>query len=165
MIEIPISWKERFAQVVRLPFVRRLMVLGISLTVPRPRTGVAVVALDNSKRVFLLRHVFHPLFPWGLPGGWLKRDEAPEDGALRELLEETGLGAVIDTRLLVSQESNPDHTYIAFGVELMPGSLSLSPEIIEAGWFAYDDLPSPLSPFVKRAIDAAYASSNEIEHF
>ncbi len=62
----------------------------------------------------MLRHVFHPAWPWGLPGGWLKRNEAPEEGALRELKEETGLTAVIGPSILVSHGDHPVHTGIAY---------------------------------------------------
>jgi 8-oxo-dGTP pyrophosphatase MutT (NUDIX family) len=85
--------KEQLAKIIRLPFLRFPMGLAIRLVVPKHRTGVAVVCLDSSSRVLLLRHVFHPTKPWGLPGGWLNKGESPQDCALRELREETGLDA------------------------------------------------------------------------
>jgi len=140
---------------VRLPLVQRLMLLGIYLIVPKQRIGVAVVALDGAGRVLMLRHVFHPSWPWGLPGGWLNRNEAPDVGALRELREETGLSAVIGEPVLISHDNSPVHTGIAFTAKLLPGEIKLSPEIMEACWFSVEELPSPLNPFVKKAIIAA----------
>lgn len=137
------------------------MIGGIYLTVPGQRIGVAVVALDGKGHVFMLRHVFHPAWPWGLPGGWLKRNEAPEEGALRELKEETGLTAVIGPSILVSHGDHPAHIGIAYKAKLLPGDLSLSPEIMEACWFPMEELPSPLNPFVKEAIAAAHKSPFE----
>ena len=67
----------------RRPLMRKLMQLGILLTVPQQRIGVGVVVLDEIGRVLLLRHVFHPFAPWGVPGGWLHRHEDPAAGALR----------------------------------------------------------------------------------
>ena len=79
----------------RFPFVNYFMAWGIRLVVPKQRIGAGLVALDEEDRVLLLRHVFHPYTPWGIPGGWLNRHEAPADGVLRELKEETGLTAVL----------------------------------------------------------------------
>ncbi len=149
------------ARLVRFRLVQRLMIWGIYLTVPSQRIGVAVVALDGKGRVFMLRHVFHPAWPWGLPGGWLKRNEAPTEGALRELKEETGLTAEIGPPLLISHGTSPAHTGIAFKVDLLPGDLTLSPEIMEASWFPVEELPAPLNPFVKEAISAAQSSTFE----
>jgi len=135
------------------------MLWGIYLTVPRHRIGVAVVALDGEGRVFMLRHVFHPIAPWGLPGGWLKRNEAPEVGALRELREETGLTAVIGPPISISHNTSPANTNIAYQAELQDGNMTLSSEILEARWFSIGELPSPLNPYVKEAIVAAYSST------
>lgn len=142
------------------------MTLGIRVFVPKQRIGVAVVVLDDHGRVLMLRHVFHPDAPWGLPGGWLGRNEDPAAGALRELHEETGLTAVVDRPVLVSLESHPDHVGIAFLVRPMAGNLQLSAEILEADWFEVDDLPEPLFPIYARAIAAAvHVNRNQISSF
>ncbi len=142
------------------------MTLGIRVFVPKQRIGVAVVVLDDHGRVLMLRHVFHPDAPWGLPGGWLGRNEDPAAGALRELHEETGLTAVVDRPVLVSLESHPDHVGIAFLVRPSAGNLQLSAEILEADWFEVDDLPEPLFPIYARAIAAAvHVNRNQISSF
>lgn len=157
-----LEWKERLAGLVRIPLVRQLMIWAISLTVPKQRIGVAVVAVDDEERVLLLRHVFHPLTPWGLPGGWLNHNEDPQAGALRELREETGLLAEITAPVLIAQGDSPVHTSIVYRVELLPGEINLSSEIIDAQWFAADELPSPLSYSVEKALAATYSSLNHI---
>lgn len=150
------------AHIVKWPIVNRLMRIGIVLLVPRQRIGVSVVAIDENERVLLLKHVFHPYMPWGIPGGWLDRNEAPDVGALRELKEETGLTAVIGPLLHLSHDSPPDHISIAYLVQVTGGSLTLSPEIIDAQWFAADELPSPLGSFVREAITIAYQQKQSI---
>ncbi|MCA9936473.1 MAG: NUDIX domain-containing protein [Ardenticatenaceae bacterium] len=132
------------------------MQMAIRLTVPRQRIGVCVVIFDEQQRVLLLRHVFHPYYPWGLPGGWLGRDEDPAAGALREVREETGLTAVLGSVLQITHDSSPPHLTVAFLAELQPGSMTLSSEIIEARWFAMDDLPG-LYPFMISAVETAVA--------
>src|ERR1043165_6051075 len=42
-------------------------------------------------RVLLLRHVLRKGSGWGIPGGFLRAGEQPEEAVCRELREETGL--------------------------------------------------------------------------
>lgn len=100
----------------------------------------------------MLRHVFHPHTPWGLPGGWLARDESPAECAHRELWEETGLTANLGPVIHLSREPKPPHLGIVFLAKIVPGQVKLSTEILEATWFESDSLPSPLLPFVEEAI-------------
>jgi 8-oxo-dGTP diphosphatase len=144
------------ARMMRIPILHHFMVWGIRLAVPRRRVGVALVALNSSRQVLLLRHVFHPDVPWGLPGGWLKRGEAPVTGVLRELHEETGLTAQLGPVVHIAGESKPDHIGIAYmGYIDQPITIKLSPEIIEAVWFTHTQLPTSLNPFVQQAIQTA----------
>jgi ADP-ribose pyrophosphatase YjhB (NUDIX family) len=131
------------------------MVAGVKVAVPRLRVGVAVVALDGQERVLLLRHVFHPTAPWGLPGGWLGRRESPMAGAQRELREETGLEAWLGPVLHVASDSTPSQITIAYLARVQADPMRLSAEIIEAGWFSPTALPRPMFPFVYQAIAAA----------
>ncbi|RMG99276.1 MAG: NUDIX domain-containing protein [Chloroflexi bacterium] len=156
MSGITVKWKRRVARVVQIPLVRHLMLWGIRVVVPRHRVGVAVVLLDDDERVLLLRHVFHPSTPWGLPGGWLGGHESPADGALRELKEETGLTAVLGPTIHVTYGVNPSHIGIAYLGKLTSHQITLSPEIIEARWFPIDNLPTPMLPFTIGAIHAAH---------
>lgn len=134
--------------------LRQIMVWGVKIIVPRQRVGVGVVVLDESERVLLLRHVFHPISPWGVPGGWLNRHESPEVGALRELREETGLTAVLGSVAHVMHSTKPHHIGIFYLATVDPGPITLSAEIIEAKWFALDELP-PLLTFTRKGIETA----------
>lgn len=53
--------------------------------------GVTGVVFNHRGEILLLEHVFHSPSPWGLPGGWVRRRERPQDALRRELLEELGL--------------------------------------------------------------------------
>ncbi len=146
----------------QFPLATKLMRWGISLTVPKQRVGVAVIALDDTDRILMLRHIFHPHVPWGLPGGWLNRNEHPEEGALRELKEETGLEAKIKSPILISQTKSPSSINIVYRVNLMSEKkMKLSSEIMEANWFAIDELPTPLTKTVSRAIALTFSSMEE----
>lgn len=92
--------------------------------------AVAVVALDESGRVLLIRQYRHPVgrLLWELPAGL--RDvpgEPPQATGERELLEETGYRAV-DWRVLVDFFSSPGITtervrvFLARGLTRVPDS-------------------------------------------
>ena len=149
------TWKQRLAGLVRFRLAQRLMMWGIRVSVPRQRIGVAMVVFDEQGRVLMLRHVFHPYTPWGLPGGWLGRNEDPRDGVLRELKEETGLEATLEEPVDVAYSNAPPHVGVIYRGRIRPGRVTLSPEILEAGWFMPDSLPGPLRPSVQRAIRRA----------
>ncbi|MCI0394494.1 MAG: NUDIX domain-containing protein [Chloroflexi bacterium] len=155
MANLSRPWKETTARLVQVPLVRRLMGLAIRLVVARHPMGVAVIGFNEGGQILMLRHVFHPLAPWGVPGGWLDRQEDPADCALRELKEETGLTARLGPVVHLARERHPSHVGIAYIAQIRPGPLSLSGEIIEAGWFQPDALPGPLLPFVSEAIQRA----------
>ena len=55
----------------------------------RPRYAGAVVALWCRGRILLVEHSYRP--GWGMPGGGVGRDEAPQAAARREVAEELGL--------------------------------------------------------------------------
>jgi len=149
------TWKESVARVVRRQPFRGIMAWGVRAAVPRQRVGVCLVAFNSNEEVFLLRHVFHTEVPWGLPGGWLARDEAPAHGVARELHEETGLRAVIGPAVCVAHETLPPHIALAYLGWIAPGPQSLNGEVLESRWFAVDALPRPMSLFARQAIAAA----------
>lgn len=154
-MHIPQAWKRQMARWMHIPGLHRLMVWAIYLIVPRHRVGINLVVLNEHGQILLLKHVFHPYAPWGLPGGWLNRGEAPQDCALRELREETGLTAVLDQVLVLQRNSEMPQLgaiYLAFA-QTQP--LQLSSEIIEARWFDPDALPQPLTAITKKAITTA----------
>jgi ADP-ribose pyrophosphatase YjhB (NUDIX family) len=150
------SWKEGVASLVRRQPFSGMMAWGVRAAVPRQRVGVALVAFNDNEDVFLLKHVFHTANPWGLPGGWLARDEAPARGVARELREETGLSAVIGPAVCVAHKPAPvAHIALAYLGWIAPGPLTLNAEVLEGRWFAADALPRPLASFTLQAIDAA----------
>ena len=154
-------WKKVAARLIRVPLTYKFMRLMIRLVVPRSRVGVAVVAVNEACEVFMVRHVFHPVYQWGLPGGWLNRNEAPADGALRELREETGLAATLGPVVAVQHDPVTAYIGISYVATLLPGKLQLSHELSEASWFAQQDLPTPITGHTRVAIEAAVTYHKE----
>jgi 8-oxo-dGTP pyrophosphatase MutT (NUDIX family) len=69
--------------------------VSVELEIVRHPGGAAVVALDNSNRVCLLRQYRHAAggWLWELPAGKLEPGEPAQETAARELVEEAGLQA------------------------------------------------------------------------
>jgi ADP-ribose pyrophosphatase YjhB (NUDIX family) len=153
------AWKEGLARLVRRRLFIQMMGWAIRLTIPRQRIGVALVAFNDQEEVFLLRHVFHPTTPWGLPGGWLRRNEAPQAGLVRELREETGLKVTLGPVVHVVHEHYPNHVVLAYLGWIEPGPIRLNYEVLEARWHPLSKLPHSLQPFTRQAITIA------LEHF
>jgi ADP-ribose pyrophosphatase YjhB (NUDIX family) len=145
----------------RLYPMRLAMMLGLTVLVPRHRVGVNMVPLDSEGRVLLLKHVFHPFVPWGLPGGWLGRGEEPESCVLRELAEETGLSARLGPLVHAAAKPYPQHLIMVYAGFVTPGPLSLSGEILEANWFRRDALPEPLLWSTSEAIQETFRLWNQ----
>ena len=81
---------------------------------------------------------------WTLPGGLLKRNEAPIDAAVRELEEEVGITVVLDDNPKVVVDARSRRVDIVYRTRFT-GDEEPSPrsaEILETRWFAPDALPN-----------------------
>ena len=113
---------------------------------PTYSIGVAGVFLDARRRVLVQRHVYRHSFPWGLPSGFLEVGETPEDGALRELKEETGLSATVDG-IIGNYFIHPRHLEVAVKGEIDSAqSPRLSHEIFGLAFVSADHLPADMPP-------------------
>lgn len=96
---------------------------------------------------------------WNIPGGFVTYAEAPEDGMVREMKEETGLDIRLEKLLGVFTQrfGSPyfmrGHMYLA---RALTTELELQKdEIAEAEWRTIDEARRlVLNPFAKRAMDA-----------
>jgi 8-oxo-dGTP pyrophosphatase MutT (NUDIX family) len=129
--------------------------------------GTTAVVLDDEGRVLLGKRADDGR--WTLITGCLDPGEEPAVGAVREVLEETGVVAVADR--LLSVETVPMHTYangdqvefvdMTFRCRATGGQARVNDdESTEVGWFATDDLP-PLPDRHAAAIRRALLDSKE----
>ena len=126
--------------------------------------GGACALFDEDGRVLLVRHTYGRL-NWEVPGGGAEPGESPDETAIREMREETGLDVAVDRLTGVYYEVGPnpgyDHEPIVHFVFLARSLDARAPEarhpeIGEVGWFQLDALPTPISDFTERRIrDAA----------
>ena len=76
---------------------------------PAPYLTADMVLLSEGKDVLMIRRKGHPyLGCWALPGGFVEPGESAEEGALRELMEETNVtGYTVDDIYEIGLFSNP----------------------------------------------------------
>jgi ADP-ribose pyrophosphatase YjhB (NUDIX family) len=109
--------------------------------------SVSVLVQDNEGRLLLVRHADSGL--WGLIGGAVEVDEGPEDAAVRETEEETGL--IVELTRLVTVLGGPrfrvtyangDETAyvtIVYEARVVGGAERIDgDETTELGWFRPD---------------------------
>ncbi|MDX6287463.1 MAG: hypothetical protein QOG53_2948 [Frankiales bacterium] len=125
-------------------FLRRLVIRSIT---PAYTIGAVLVIQDSSSALLLLRERHHE--GWGLPGGLIKRGERPLVAAVRELREEVDV--VVDPSDLAAAKVNvdPDARRVDIIFTLTADGLTpraREPEVLEARWFALDQLPELFAP-------------------
>ena len=132
----------------------RMPYLVFSRLQARYTIGVAAVILDGDGRVLLVEHAYHPQFPWGLPGGWIDKDEDPSAAIAREINEELQLKARV-LRVVHMSKTAPNHIDLAFQCEAISPIGNLCHELLDFQWAAREHLPD-IKRFHRQAIDSAY---------
>jgi|GEM_PF-152253 len=118
-----------------------------------PLLGAVAVIFDEHGRVLLSERADGR--GWNLPAGFVDAEESPEEGAVRETREETGL-EVVTERLIGLYTTNRRPRAVgptvrgtlvthAFLCRQVGGELRLTNEALQHGWFSPDALPSPLA--------------------
>jgi 8-oxo-dGTP diphosphatase len=109
-----------------------------------PKVAVAVLA-EVDQKVLLVRRVNDPERGcWSLPAGFVDAFENPEDAAVRECREETGLEVHVSH--LIDLYSGREHPrgadiLILYQVEITGGELQAGDDADQAGFFSRDQLP------------------------
>jgi ADP-ribose pyrophosphatase YjhB (NUDIX family) len=101
--------------------------------------SVAVI-FNGNREILLVKSTYQRFHPWGLPGGSLEYGESPEDAALREVREETGLHIEVEKLLLV-KTWKPDRVGLYYLCRITGGEFQPSDEVSEMGYFTTENLP------------------------
>ena len=116
---------------------------------PKP-SGNALVVKDG--KVLLVRRSIQPYKGWwDIPGGFLEGREHPEEGARREVREETGLEVELTGLLGIFVAGNPygppeDGTVnLYYLARPVGGALIAGSDAASTGWFAPDKLPKNIA--------------------
>lgn len=145
----------------RAPWVFKLLYFVWRRFRTKYSIGAVGIVFNPDGDVLLVEHTFHPEHPWGLPGGWVDRDERPTDTVIREMTEELGIRAHVQQVVQVDVPF-PNHLDIAILCTVDDLTIhKLSYELLDYGWFSPDALPR-LQQFHYQAIrQAMYVRNNQ----
>src|SRR5436305_3302406 len=120
-----------------------------------PRVSGVKCILTHGDEVLLVRHTYGPK-SWDLPGGTVRRGEAPEATARREMGEELGLN-IDGWRLLGRLEMVIDHkrdTLHCFQAELAAPDVVIDRgELSVAEWFPGTQLPREIGRYARLILE------------
>ncbi|MDA8192444.1 MAG: NUDIX hydrolase [Thermaerobacter sp.] len=140
-------------------WVHRLM----WLTQAKFVVSVAIVVF-HQEQVLFLRHSYRPRYPWGLPTGWVRPSETPEEAALREVAEEAAI-CLERVDWVASQRPTAHHLQLTYRGEVST-ALAVGPsgdgEILEGRWLSLGDWPDGLLPSQVALIEAASTARNRM---
>jgi 8-oxo-dGTP diphosphatase len=129
--------------------------------------GVNVFVIKNGQLLLGKRKNIYGSGSWNLPGGHLEKNEKMEDGALRELFEETGLKGERAVFLNLVNDIREDEHYLQIGffVEDFSGEVQVSePDRCERWeWFDFDDLPKEIFVAHKKQIASFFEKKNFVD--
>lgn len=138
----------------RMPKVLKRKIM--TLTNPRFSVTVGGIIRDDDGRVLLLKHHFRPGSGWGMPGGYIDKDEQPEEALRRELREEARL-ELRNLELFTTRAfRKPLQVEIIYLCQAVGEPAQLNYEIEKAEWFLPDQLPTQLPKDQKQLIELAF---------
>lgn len=131
-----------------------------------PNVDVRAVVFNDQNEILLVKERADGM--WSLPGGWADIGYTPNEVAVKETKEETGLD-VEAVRLLAvldkKRHNHPPALHYAYKIfiecKVIGGSFSSTFDILDKGFFKQDELP-PLSEerILKSQIDLMFEYKN-----
>jgi 8-oxo-dGTP pyrophosphatase MutT (NUDIX family) len=125
------------------------------------RIGAAAVIVNNEGAVLLVKQTYGRL-NWELPGGAAEGSESPDETALREVREETGLVVAALHATGYYHDVEADFLHFVFLCEVRDGDIAPRPdlaEVSECRYWSPAALPRPISDFTMRRIQEAVAGA------
>src|SRR5262245_30352937 len=134
----------------------------INMTDRRPQVGMGVLVMRRGRVLLGRRRGSHGEGYYAAPGGHIEFGESVEQGARREVREETGL-EIADLKLLsvgnyVFKREDGERHYI--DVDFICEAPAGEPQLAEPekcvgwDWYDLDDLPQPLFIVTRRMIES-----------
>jgi 8-oxo-dGTP diphosphatase len=121
----------------------RLWILRLVNT--RFMVGAVALILDEHGDIVLFHHTYRVKYPWGLPGGWLKRGEQPAQALEREIAEESELKVRVMQPIAALSEGSAPMVELIFAAEILSGQFKPSDEVDRMESFAPDKLPENMT--------------------
>ncbi|WP_427886390.1 NUDIX domain-containing protein [Kribbella sp. GL6] len=141
---------------------------GYAAGLPRKRVAAGVLFRSADGRVLLVEPSYKP--NWEMPGGVVEADEAPWDGAVRELGEELGTDRPVGRLLVVDHvrgyDGRPDGMIFVFDGGVLDdadvaGFVFRDGEILSAGMYTLEQARGLGKPMLAERLAAALAAVRE----
>lgn len=113
--------------------------------------AVLGVITNEQGHVLLLNHHYRKE-PWGMPSGWLEYEQ-PEQGLLREIMEETGLEVRLSGLVKTCFDRNPNRIDLFFRGTVVGGKFVPSDEITDILYCKVGDWPAGMSVQQRKVIE------------
>lgn len=115
---------------------------------PHLKVGAAGL-VEKDGQLLLARRSYEPWKGyWNLPAGFVEANETPQTAAVREVREETGLevqaGPLLEAYTCFD-DPRGNVLVLVYACRMIGGSLALSNEADQIGFFSKDALPGPLA--------------------
>lgn len=126
----------------------------------RQLVAVSGVITNAAGEVLLFKHSYRRT-PWGMPSGWLKRED-PAEGLMREAREESGLEIEVDHVATVWHEKNVYGVHcigILFVGHVVGGAFRPSAEVVDCGFYPVGRWPAGMRNDQKKMIARALGVS------
>ena len=122
------------------------------------KVAAAMLLTDAEGQVLLVQRAMSPLQGhWSLPAGFVDEDESPEDAAVRECREETGLDAQIDGLLKIisgREHARGADIIIVYRGHVTNGQLLAGDDAAAARYFSLEELPPLAFRATEQALEA-----------
>ncbi len=106
--------------------------------------GCVCIVRDPQGRILLVKPRYR--LAWGLPGGFMRKDEQPPQAVSRELREEIGVELKFDQPIGSYVQDHQRHIEYVFTIVLDAGQAARvvrsSAELSQLGWYDPADLPT-----------------------
>ena len=122
--------------------------------------GVFGIIFNEKQEILLCHRTDYDL--WNLPGGGLENGEAPWEGVIREIKEETGLDAEVIRLAGVYNKPKNNNLAFSFICRYKAGEITLNNESDQIAYFPFDKFPYNIVPKQLERIKDAIENPNEI---
>lgn len=124
---------------------------------PRHSVSVAGIVVNDEGKVLVIRRRDNG--HWEPPGGVLEMSETFEDGARREVLEETGILVRVERLTGVYKNMKRGIVALVFRCTPLDEPSKVTDEATEVRWMSLDEVRNSMAPaYVVRVVDAFESS-------
>lgn len=124
-----------------------------------PRVAVVIFAAEADRVLLVKRKVVPEKGKWALAAGFMDLGEAPEEAAIREMKEETGLDIRVRGMMELGFDSTSRAVVILYRADVVGGHLAAADDVEDARWFSRDAIPELAFDTTRRSVRAWLAET------